>query len=132
MSTFDKYVGIPFIDRGSSFNGADCYGLIRLIYKTEFGIDIPEFGGSCMDTKRIYNDYLQQIAELWVLDNTYSVYNVLAMAHDPNHPKIIQHFGIYIGNGLMLQTLEKIGSFVCKVDEYSRYIKGNYKWKKFV
>ena len=38
-----KYLGIPLKHRGSDNSGVDCYGLPRLFYKTEFGIEIPDY-----------------------------------------------------------------------------------------
>ena len=40
----DKYVGIPFKDPGDSFKGCDCYGLVKLLYREEFGLSLPEVG----------------------------------------------------------------------------------------
>lgn len=34
------YIGIPFLDGGRSFDGADCYGLGRLVMAS-LGIDLP-------------------------------------------------------------------------------------------
>lgn len=39
---YTKYLQIPYKHLGSSFDGADCWGLIRLYYATEFGISLPE------------------------------------------------------------------------------------------
>lgn len=38
-----KYIGIPYKDRGRSFDAVDCYGLIYLIYRNEFGINVPSY-----------------------------------------------------------------------------------------
>lgn len=38
---WNKYVGIPYRPMGCSMDGCDCWGLVRLVYKNEFGIDIP-------------------------------------------------------------------------------------------
>lgn len=37
-----KYMSIPYKHLGSDFSGADCLGLVRLYYKEELGILIPE------------------------------------------------------------------------------------------
>lgn len=38
-----RYVGIPYVWRGRSFDGADCWGLVRLIYEREFGVILPMY-----------------------------------------------------------------------------------------
>ena len=45
MSWANKYMIIPFVEKGRSFDGADCYGLVRLIYKNELGIELPDYLG---------------------------------------------------------------------------------------
>ena len=39
----NKYIGIPYVDKGRDFSGVDCYGLIYLIYRTEFNIPLPHY-----------------------------------------------------------------------------------------
>lgn len=36
-----KYIGLPFKPLGRAVDGCDCWGLARIIYRDEFGIDIP-------------------------------------------------------------------------------------------
>lgn len=52
-----KYVGIPYVTRGRSFTGADCYGLVWLYYFHEYGISLPlhskiGFDGECSSLKQ--------------------------------------------------------------------------------
>jgi len=37
----DRYVGLPWVDKGRDFAGVDCWGLVWLIFKTERGIELP-------------------------------------------------------------------------------------------
>ena len=43
MSSFDRYVGIPYLDRGRGICGLDCYGLVCLVYRELRGIDLPSY-----------------------------------------------------------------------------------------
>lgn len=43
MNTFDRYVGLPYLDRGRDLAGVDCYGLLRLVYAEILGIELPSY-----------------------------------------------------------------------------------------
>lgn len=37
----NDYVGLSFVARGRTRDGIDCYGLVRLIYRDQLGIELP-------------------------------------------------------------------------------------------
>lgn len=40
MRRLDRYIGLPWLDRGVTADGCDCEGLLRLVYAGELGIDL--------------------------------------------------------------------------------------------
>lgn len=40
---FDRYVGIPYLDRGRSIAGCDCWGLVRLVTAELRGVTLPSY-----------------------------------------------------------------------------------------
>jgi cell wall-associated NlpC family hydrolase len=43
MSEFDRFVGIPYKDKGRDYDGSDCWGLLYLVYRDLLGIEIPTY-----------------------------------------------------------------------------------------
>lgn len=37
------YLKVPYQHQGRTFAGADCFGLLRLFYEKELGIDLPDY-----------------------------------------------------------------------------------------
>lgn len=46
MTWWNNYVGIPYAEHGRVKTGADCWGLVRIVYKENFNIDLPSFVGA--------------------------------------------------------------------------------------
>ena len=41
MRWWDDYVGMPFESKGRTRDGCDCYGLLRIIYSDQLGVELP-------------------------------------------------------------------------------------------
>lgn len=112
----EKYVGIPFKDHGDTIEGCDCYGLVCMIYRDEFGLILPQVGD-------IYNNaYARKEVDLavnsqintndWCIDVTdkkpYRPFDMLVFRiAGTDH-----HVGLYIRDGYMLHIIDGCNSGV--------------------
>ena len=53
MTWADKYLRIPFRARGRDVAGCDCWGLVRLVYRQELGVELPDFAIDPNDAEAI-------------------------------------------------------------------------------
>lgn len=40
---YAQYIGLPFLDKGRTIQGVDCWGLVRLILWEQFCIEVPSY-----------------------------------------------------------------------------------------
>lgn len=124
-----RFIGIPFRDGDVSFSGANCYGLVQLFYREHVGIDIPELRVHSDHSNRVWATYLREISEHWDRVDEHGLFDVVAMAQNVEHPKIVQHVGIYIGGGKVLHTLSNIGSHIVSLESVKHSVRGFHRWR---
>jgi sulfur carrier protein ThiS len=115
---YDKYIGLRYLDNGRTESGVDCWGLARLFYKGEYGIDLPSYseeysGGTdprILQTVELYKDNWEESAQPEAGD--LCLFNMLG---EP------MHVGVYVGNNKFLHCRSGSDSVIESLS--------NLKWK---
>ena len=125
-----KFVGIPFVSKGRSFNGCDCYGLVKLYYKEILNIDIPETIITAEQPRRTFANYLNEISKNWTA-TTPAKNVVVAMSVNAEHPNLVTHFAVMIDDKRFIDTRENMSSYLTSIDDerIKNQVQGFYKWQ---
>jgi len=113
----EKYIGIPFVSNGRTLEGCDCYGLIRLVLKYEYGIKLPELSNdysnanNVKETAKLFAEYRPIIAAEKLSKPEEKALVVITEHGVP------AHVGIAAGPGFVLHTGAKTGS-VCQRESH--------------
>ena len=126
---FNKYIGIPYKPAGRDVTGIDCWGLVRLVQKEQFGIDLPSF-----DTEYDGNDearleeLIKQYKEGWEpIDKPEAgsvvLFSVLGCE---------QHIGIAVDSESFLHVRENMDSVIepFSTSRWNKRIVGYFKYSE--
>lgn len=110
-------IGIPFVNHGRNIeNGLDCYGLVMEVYR-RMGIHLPEFNADWDDCKKINNIIKrEEVKPTWRKCKTPLPVPCLVAIRMGTEPGIVNHTGVYIGNGKFIHTRAKIGVCINRID----------------
>lgn len=126
---FEKYIGIPYAEKGRDENGIDCWGLVRLIYKNELDINLPSFSSEYQASD---NDRLEQLfaqyKEGWQPVDSPEVGDVVIFRIFGYE----SHIGVCIGDNKFLHVREARDSVIESLDnpKWSRRITGFFKYSE--
>ena len=120
-------VGAPFVDGGRGPESFDCWGLVREVYR-RCGIDLPEYAGiGCYDVMNVTAE-MERNRPFWeeCQPPDLPVPSVIALRVSA---PMVNHVGIYIGDGKFLHTREKAGAVIEKIDSpiWRHRIEGFYR-----
>ena len=125
----NKYIGIPFLDKGRDINGIDCWGLVRLVYKQEYHIDLPNFSTNYeADDSEQMQDLLAQYKEGWEKIDTPTegcivLFNILGVE---------SHMGIAVSSTHFLHARDRRDSAIESFESvaWRNRITGFYKYSE--
>ena len=106
------YIGIPFRDHGCGFDGCDCYGLVRLVYLKELGIELPHLGdqySNAFARAEIGPIPAGTVAEGWAVDVTDEEpeqFDVLVFSRGG----VDYHVGLFLYGEFMLHCIDGVDS----------------------
>jgi len=93
----DRALDVPFKEKGRSYDGWDCWGLIYVAYRELYDIDLPEYTGEYNSTRR-----REEIQNLFSTKKTMAGWEL----HDPHEPgdvALVRMMGRMCHVGLMLR-----------------------------
>lgn len=126
----DKYIGIPWVEGGREFTGADCFGILMLYYKNELGIEIP--------------DYMPENTKLWISKETEEGMPGLPLFYEvdtlekndvvwlkwlDNDLRAHNHICIYVGDDLLLESLKGPMSALVNVSKRKKFFHKIYRYR---
>jgi cell wall-associated NlpC family hydrolase len=136
----DKYIGIPFKEGGRDPNkGLDCFGLIKLVYKEEFEIDLPDYNIHYSKT----NDKVSHKKDMQELDkyieNAISVWeDIKNLNNEPEDYDAVLirlqgyviHIGIFVRPNMILHCYDGIDVVLEKIEpKWANHIEKIIRWK---
>lgn len=113
-----EYVGIRFQDGGREHDpGVDCYGLLRMVWRQQFAIDLPAFAGLYDDTVRDHqaireaiDDHATKLFEPICPEGMDPNQGVAVLLHDCRLPlHVAVYAGIDAGRRMILHTTRERG-----------------------
>ncbi len=124
--SLNKYVGIPFKNLGRDFDGLDCWGLVRLFYLEEYGIELPmlDFYNQANDTKEIY-----PIVDLYtpIIGGTKQEIPERGDIVVMKYFGVPCHVGVYVGDNRVLHVNRRIDSVIQRLDTMKGRVDGFYR-----
>lgn len=111
-----SYIGIPFIEKGRDRAGVDCWGLIRLIYQNELGIELPSYveGYASLAEKAEISGLFEagRASPVWEMTDSAREFDVLMFRMG----RLGAHVGIVAGRKRMIHAPEGLTSCI---EDYS-------------
>nr|DAY74258.1 MAG TPA: NlpC/P60 family [Caudoviricetes sp.] len=133
---YTDLIGKPFAQDGRGPADYDCYGLTKEVYK-RFDKEIGEYWCCVEDKEKINTIYRGAVSNGNWREVDYEhgedipVPALIGLRFNAP-PGIVNHTGVYIGNGMFIHTRERIGVCVDRLDSpiWRRQVVGIYEYMR--
>lgn len=127
---FDKYVRTKFKNRGRDLSGLDCWGLVSIVFKEVYGVEIPDYSVSCTDFIAIDNK-MNENRYLWERIESPIEPCLIAFHLNPFKNSIVNHVAVFIGQNRFIHALKQHGITITRLSHRYFYpkIEGYYVFK---
>ena len=125
----DRYLPIPYVDKGADFDGVNCWGLVKLVYEVERGIRLPDYAEvdekSGPDVEREINAHRGEWQEASMASLIDFDLLILRVRNLP------WHIGVYVGDGHFMHAHPVTGVTAPRLTNvhWRNRILGAYRWK---
>lgn len=125
-----EYCDVPFLEKGRSLGGWDCWGPAYVIYKDRLNIQLPLYADQYENTEdeKELGRLIGKEKLLWQEVDVPQLYDLInfRLKGQP------MHVGVYIGNGKFIHCMENVGTTVEKLKSstWRDRIIGFYRYSK--
>lgn len=129
------YVGIPYQLHGTTREGLDCWGLLRLWYRDQYGIELPSFG----DRYSRELDAVERAHIAEVVRGEAVKWQAIRQGQEQRGDLVLfrvlgadAHLGIVVDVGCFLHARPGTDSCVERYDSpaWARRLAGIYRWRQ--
>lgn len=108
--TADRFLAIPFVSQGRSYDGADCWGLVWLYYRDVMGIALTEWAHVPAKALRTISDLIAEHKREWTKVESPRNGDIVVMKAWTRRSTILDaHVGVVVNRRFVLHTRENSG-----------------------
>lgn len=127
----DKYMSVPFKERGRDMDGCDCWGLARMVLQEALGVELPSYDDgylSTHDRKRV-QESIEGGLENWEEVPAPGMWDLVIFRIGSKRSRSKGHVGVYVGDGRFIHCPEDCSVCVEKLTSpvWADRIEGYYR-----